>query len=244
MEWVLGIDTSSIELSLGLVFDGRPVAGVSRYRRNSHAENIAEAADYLLKSNSVAPADIRHAAIAVGPGSFTGLRIGISFIKGFCFGRETRILQVSSLHAAAGAWIGADGPVVAAFDARQDRIFWARFNCSGTRATRLTGDVIASVDEFPRLLRNDDTVIVDAMGFERSTAFASIAARSAVHSVERFPLQRGLSCAIIAAQTDAASDDWQSSDSIEPRYLAPAYASMQIAHAGKPETEFRSAAAL
>jgi tRNA threonylcarbamoyl adenosine modification protein YeaZ len=244
MEWVLGIDTSSIELSLGLACDGRPVAGVSRYRRNSHAENIAEAADFLLKSNGVAADDIRHAAIAVGPGSFTGLRIGISFIKGFCFGRETRLLQVSSLQAVACAWIGADGPLVVAFDARQDRIFWARFACGGSRATRLTDDAIASVEEFTRLVRNDDTVIFDTMGYDRSTAFASIAEHSAVHAVERFPLQRGLACAALAAQTSPASENWRSADSIEPRYLAPSYGAVPVANPAYPEAELRKAAVL
>ena len=56
MNYVLGIDTSSVELGIGLVKGDLPVMGISRYLRNSHAEHISQSVDFLLSTNNVSAA--------------------------------------------------------------------------------------------------------------------------------------------------------------------------------------------
>ncbi|HMD69323.1 MAG TPA: tRNA (adenosine(37)-N6)-threonylcarbamoyltransferase complex dimerization subunit type 1 TsaB [Chitinivibrionales bacterium] len=220
MEHTLGIDTSSIELGIGLVSGGRPVMAVSRYLRNSHAEHISQAVDYLLAANKVKPLEISHAAIAVGPGSFTGLRIGIAFLKGFFFGRDGRVLPVSSLESMAGAWPAQEARIVCASDARNGQVFWARFEKRNGIVARLSDDVLSPVDEFKQAVSNNDIVITDTLGYAKSAAFNFLRGRTSVFPVEEFPLQRGLSCATIAGLRADDSAGWTTADHIVPRYLS------------------------
>jgi tRNA threonylcarbamoyladenosine biosynthesis protein TsaB len=218
MKYVLGIDTSSVELGIGLMSENRPVMALSRYRGNSHAEHISQGIDYLLAASKVAAADISHAAIAVGPGSFTGLRIGIAFLKGFFFGREAAVYPVSSLESMAGSWHAREGRIVCASDARNGEVFWARFERRDAAVTRLSNDVLSPVEQFAEAIAENDIILIDTLGYARSSAFEFLKVRPLVFPVEQFPLQRGLSCATIAASR-AGDPAWTTASNIVPQYL-------------------------
>jgi len=220
MSFVLGIDTSSVELGMGLTDQQQPVLGVSRYIRNSHAEHISRTVKFLLESNGITPSDIGHAAIAVGPGSFTGLRIGISFLKGFCFETGIRVLPVSSLESMAAAWPCLDWPVLAAFDARNNEVFWARFEPKDGALMRQTDDRLGSIDAMKAALREEDTVIIDTLGYAKSSVFGFLNARARVYAAQRHPLLRGLSCARIGMRMLPDPKAWVSATDIQPRYLS------------------------
>jgi tRNA threonylcarbamoyladenosine biosynthesis protein TsaB len=218
MTWTLGIDSSSFELGLGLYRDAAPVCGFSRYVTNSHAEHIANSVDFLLKSNAVKSSDISRLGIAIGPGSFTGLRIGIAFIKGFCLERQIQVMPTSSLESVAHAWPSADGPLVVAFDARRNEVFWARFERTNGIIKRLTEDTLSTIQVFRDAIQINDTVITDTLGYERSRIFDNTGTGARVIRLESNPVQRGLACARIAAQ---APDDsvWMSAVDVQPQYL-------------------------
>ena len=223
MSIVLGVDTSSRELGLGLVRDGVVVTGWSHYGGQSHSEHISLALRSLCEANNLTPDTITHIAVAVGPGSFTGLRIGISFCKGFCFGRVVPVLPVSSLMAVAVALPCSDRPVVVAFEARRGDVFWARFMVEPGRIVRVTDDCLMPAVDFAGQLAADDCIVTDTMGFARSSVFYFLAGRPAVFAVENVPLQRGVACAKIAAMAikNSASVDlsFTSVTDIAPRYL-------------------------
>lgn len=224
MSLVLGIDTASAELGVGLVHERSAVCGCSRYVRNSHAEQISEMVDFVLRTSAVAPADIDLVGIAAGPGSFTGLRIGIAFLKGFLFGRPTPVLPVSSLESLAVAWNGADGEIVVAFDARQDEVFRARFRRRGTELERITEDTRAAVAEMNQTLTGGELVVTDSLGNRRSTVAARVAGAGAVRPVEQTPVQRGVACALIASTTEPDDPRWAKAPDVLPRYLQPSRA--------------------
>ena len=169
MSWILGIDTSSAELSLGLLKDGEPFLSCSRYARNSHAEHITSAMNFLLESSGIEPADISHAGIAVGPGSFTGLRIGISFLKGFFLTSNTPILPISSLHSMAESFTCKDGSLVAIMDARQDRIFCAKFESGKDSLKRVSDDELVSLQTQDKIFKKDETLLIDTSGHSKSS---------------------------------------------------------------------------
>jgi tRNA threonylcarbamoyladenosine biosynthesis protein TsaB len=219
MSYFLGIDTSSTELGVGLADEDRMIAGVSRYVRNSHAEHISRSVEFLLSSCKVKPFQVDFAAIAVGPGSFTGLRIGISFLKGFCFGRPVKVLPVSSLESMAMSWHDRERPIVAAFDARNGEIFWARFVPAGTAFARASDDALAAADDFMKALNEIDIVLIDRLGNEKSTVFDSIKTKPNVYTVEQYPVQRGLACARVGMSAANAPGRWTACSEITPRYL-------------------------
>ena len=201
MSWVLGIDTSSVDLGAGLFKGDTAIASYSRFIRNSHAEHIAHTVDMLLKINKVDPSEINRLAVTIGPGSFTGLRIGLAFAKGFCFGNpDALILPVSSLEVMAYAAQRSSARILTAIDARNDEVFLASFRFSQEKLIRLTDDSVCSIEEFRELVKPDDLVITDTMGYSRSTAFDFLKQHPWFYPVEKFPVQRGLFCSLRGSQ--------------------------------------------
>jgi tRNA threonylcarbamoyladenosine biosynthesis protein TsaB len=221
MSWILGIDTSSTDLGIGLYHDADPVASYSRFLKNSHAEHIEQAVTLMLQSNKVAAAAVTHIAVAIGPGSFTGLRIGLAFVKGFCAnGSATRVLPVSSLHVLAhGALPRPSATVIAAIDARRDEVFWARFSLDSAGIVRKTPDALCPLPIFTDSLEPGETVITDTMGYAKSTVFNAFAGRNGLLPVERFPVQRGLQCAGIGAARLSDETAWKDALEVLPEYL-------------------------
>ena len=219
MSYFLGIDTSSAELGVGLADEGRIIAGVSRYVRNSHAEHISRSVEFLLSSSGVEPSQVDFSAIAVGPGSFTGLRIGISFLKGFCFGRPVSVLPLSSLETLAMSWHDRERPIIAAFDARNGKIFWARFIPAGTTLARASDDVLTGADELKKRLDEHDIVLIDTLGNAKSSVFDFLKSKPNVYAVEQYPVLRGLACARIGMLEAKSSGRWTTCSKIVPRYL-------------------------
>ena len=228
MSCILGIDTSSVELGIGLVKDTQPVMAVSRYVRNSHAEHITQCMDFMLETAKISASDIGFAAIAVGPGSFTGLRIGIAFLKGFFFGREAKVLPVSSLESMAGSWHVSGRNVVAVSDARNNEVFWARFRLHDDIVIRKTDDVLCPLDKFKSALAGDDIVITDTLGYAKSATFDFIAGRPDAYSVEKHPIERGMSCALIAASRINDPGLWKKPADISPIYMNTSAAEKRV----------------
>ncbi len=220
MSWILGIDTSSVDLGAGLFKGDTAIASYSRFIRNSHAEHIAHTVDMLLRINKVDPSEINHLAVTIGPGSFTGLRIGLAFAKGFCFGKpDALILPVSSLEVMAYAAQRSSARILTAIDARNSEVFLASFRFSQEKLIRLTDDSVCSIDDFRDLVKPDDIIITDTMGYARSTAFNFLKQHPACYPVEKFPVQRGFFCASCGSQTLDESNLWRKHHDILPQYL-------------------------
>jgi tRNA threonylcarbamoyladenosine biosynthesis protein TsaB len=221
MIWTLGIDTSSFELGVGLFCDNVPAASFSRYATNSHAEHISQCVDFMLHSAGIGPADIGRVGVGVGPGSFTGLRIGIAFVKGFCFGRKTKIAPLSSLEVAAAALAGsaAQGSITVGFDARRNEVFTARFSVEDGSLRRDTPDSLVPASEFYASIRIADTLVTDCLGYGKSTVFATIPPAARHLALETVPVQRGLAAALLAAHMPENAGEWLSPVDVLPRYL-------------------------
>jgi len=229
MSWIIGIDTSSVELSIGLLKDGAPFLSFCRYNRNSHAEHISGAIAFMLNAGAVKAEDITHAAIAAGPGSFTGLRIGISFIKGFLLMRDVPVLPVSSLHSMAASFLSADGSVLAAIDARQGNLFCARFRRENGRVSRVTDDALVPLESFIPLIKKDEPVLFDALGNTKNCLHRILENHAHKYPAEQAFLQRGIACAHIAAGHINNRELWQKSTDVFPNYLQQSYAESKLA---------------
>jgi len=228
MSWILGIDTSSAELSIGLIHEGNPVISCTRYVRNSHAEHITRAMHFILDSSGISAADIDYTGIAVGPGSFTGLRIGISFLKGFFLTRDTPILPVSSLESIAESYTNSsDGLLIPVMDARRERVFCAEFKQENGALVRLTDDRIMTVQSFSISYKKHDTILIDTLGYTKSSLFSVLNEWGIVHLINETPLQRGLACAGIAARSINNQATWKKAVEILPNYMQPSYAEIK-----------------
>jgi tRNA threonylcarbamoyladenosine biosynthesis protein TsaB len=220
MSLILGIDTSSTELGLALLTDDTVICAFSRYVRNSHSEQITSAVSFMLTANAIKAQDITHVGLAVGPGSFTGLRIGIAFVKGLFLHHDVAALPVSSLESAAAAWHGRNQTITVAFDARNNQVFWAQFRRDGESLRRLTEDELSPLEVFSGAAAGGDVIIVDSLGYRNSAVAAALNGVPAqVYELDRYPVQRGLACGRIAREKCAQTDAWHQMVDIAPRYL-------------------------
>ena len=243
---VLGIDTSSTDLSVCVSADNAPLSIINRYVRNSHAEHITQAVKLALELGGADVGDVSRVAVSVGPGSFTGLRIGLSFVKGFCLMTERKVLPLSSLMVLAHAVsyhrhktsCRQERKIFTALDARQGRVHWGSFvfgNNTGDsgvseKATlqRLTDDCLAPPGGLLDALSPDDILVTDTMGYPRSTVFAAFDGKARIVSAEKSALSRGLSCAALAFGSINDESLWLPAREIAPNYLQMSAAEEKI----------------
>ena len=97
MALILAIETGTDICSVALVRDGKLVALRESDEERNHAKKIAVFVDELLRESGVSADDLDAVAVSKGPGSYTGLRIGVSFAKGLCYGQNIPLVAVGSL---------------------------------------------------------------------------------------------------------------------------------------------------
>lgn len=136
--WVLAIDTAS-GINVGLAHDGRPVDSRTETSSRKHVEELMPMIDELLAAHDLSASDLSLIAVGIGPGPFTGLRIGIVTARTLGLVAGVAVRGFGSLDAIAAAWFAGesrpDSPVVVAVDARRKELYWATYDASGIRET-------------------------------------------------------------------------------------------------------------
>jgi tRNA threonylcarbamoyladenosine biosynthesis protein TsaB len=160
----LGVDTSSSRASVALTESGRLIAEESysaeskgspgRTRRgNDHSEVLLSLIDSVLRTAALTLQDLTGFAVAIGPGSFTGLRIGLSTVKGLSYGSGCPVVGVSTLHACAFRPTDFSGTVCAILDARKNELYGALFRNRGGFVERISPDEIMSFQQLLERIR-------------------------------------------------------------------------------------------
>ena len=137
---LLAFETSAKAASVAL-FDENKLLGESYQNTGlTHSQTLMVMAEDLIKQCGYTPADVTHAAVAAGPGSFTGVRIGVAAAKGFAWGKEIPCYGVSTLEAMAAGLGMQDGHICACMDARRNQVYNAIFLAEEGILTRITED--------------------------------------------------------------------------------------------------------
>ena len=137
---LLAFETSAKAASVALFQDEKLLGESYQNTGLTHSQTLMVMAQDLLKQCGFAPTDVTHTAVAAGPGSFTGVRIGVAAAKGFAWGKEIPCFGVSTLEAMAlglGVW---EGHLCACMDARRSQVYNAVFRAENGRLTRVTED--------------------------------------------------------------------------------------------------------
>ncbi len=153
---VLAIDTTTESLNLALKKTSGEVATVSVKMGYRHCEMLAPWIRIILETASVAPGEIDLVVCAHGPGSFTGLRIGIATAKGLAMGSNIPLVLVSSLDAIAYGLQFVNGTVLPVIDAKKNRFYTAVYR--GTE--RISDYMDIKIDEFSTLVQGSDEVLL------------------------------------------------------------------------------------
>lgn len=148
---LLAIDTAGKTAAVAVLQDDRLLYECYLDAGLTHSETLLPLVDTALRLTGLTPADIDLYGVNAGPGSFTGLRIGLAAAKGLAFAKNTPCAPVSTLEALAACHTGT-GTVLCALDARRAQVYWAAFDLE-THA-RLTEDDAAPVDSLAELIKS------------------------------------------------------------------------------------------
>lgn len=163
--FILALDTatpcSSVAITCGTRTDGEVVASLSLTGKVTHSRRLLSAIDWLMKESAISWPVIGGIAAGLGPGSFTGLRIGMATAKGLAAAAGTVLLGVSTLDSLA-ARCGFAGLICAVLDARKKEVYAAFYRCNRQGLTERVGEpavlaparLAAAIDE-PVLLVGD-----------------------------------------------------------------------------------------
>ena len=144
---ILAIETSSRQLGVA-VFDGeQAVSSYEILADYPHAVELPGAVTRVLKEAGVALPTLHGLVVDLGPGSFTGLRIGLAFIKALAFAHRFPVVGISSLQTLAANLPLLSQTVCPILDAKQQNVYAALFRMEGPTPVRLTDDLLGPADQ-------------------------------------------------------------------------------------------------
>lgn len=157
---ILAFESSAKAASAAVLEDGKLLGEYFQNSGQTHSRTLMKMAQDLLVNCDLTPEDIDAVACAAGPGSFTGIRIGVAAAKGFAWGRELPLYGVSTLSSMAHNAGAFQGIVCCAMDARREQVYNALFEAKNGSITRLCEDRAVSVAELEAELAGCDQPIL------------------------------------------------------------------------------------
>lgn len=232
---ILGIDTSGKVASVAITDGERLVWEKSVYTKLTHSQVILPMVEQALSESGFELSDIDCAAVANGPGSYTGLRIGIGAVKGMCEGcKSLGCAGVSTLLALAYNCVSFRGRIIAVMRARPDISYVGEFESDSRRITRISEDRVAKDSEVfsgidtsvPVMLTGDNAQYIRQKFFDGND---NVITANAANVLQR----AGSLC--LAVQADEALIT--SADKLEVSYLQATKAEKDKAHSDRQEEE-------
>ncbi len=229
---ILAFDTSAKTASVA-VCDGGNILGVSNIDNGlTQSELVLPMAEALLSQLKMSFTDVELYAVTVGPGSFTGVRIGVSTVKGLAFGRDIPCAPVSTLEALAENAAGLAGLIVPCMDARRGQFYTATFAATAEGISRMTPDRAISAEELAEELRSyEGDIYITGDGYDVAhKLLTSLGVKLAV-TPYLLRSQNAVSIARVAERMHAQGL------SVSERELAPTYLRLPQAERERLERE-------
>lgn len=157
---ILGLDTCSMSSSASIVSEDRMIATFSVNHKKTHSERIMPQIEAMLKAADISIDDIDSFAASVGPGSFTGVRIGVATVKALAQAQGKPCIAVSALEGLAANALSFDGIIAPILDARRNQVYNALFESNGRKLTRLCVDRALPLLELLEELKKTDRNIM------------------------------------------------------------------------------------
>ena len=168
---IIALETSAVTASVAVTEDERLLAQSFQNSGLTHSATLMPMVAGLLKNTGLTLDEMDVVAVAAGPGSFTGVRIGVAAAKGLAWPGDKPCAPCSTLESMAWQCAHMGGEICAAMDARRDQVYCARFWAQGGTLTRLTQDRAMGLEELaaevrasgrPQLLVGDGAHLVRA----------------------------------------------------------------------------------
>ena len=165
---ILAFDSTAKAASVAVCDDEKLLALYNIDNGLTQSELLLPMAENMLKSLNLTFDDVGLLACAVGPGSFTGVRIGVALVKGIAFGKNIPCVSVSTLDELAENLKGLDGIIVPCMDARRAQVYTATYKGEDGQLTKLTDDRAIAITELADELREygDTPIYLSGDGYD------------------------------------------------------------------------------
>ena len=216
---ILAFETSAKAASTALLEDGRLLGECYQNTGLTHSQTLMVMAEHLLQQCGKTVADVSAVAVAAGPGSFTGVRIGGAAAKGFAWGGELPCYGVSTLEAMALSLGAYQGYVCPVMDARRSQVYNALYYVSQGQPDCITEDRAISLEQLKQeLLALKEPVFLVGDGSILTYRTLSEEVPNLVLPPEHRMHQRAVGVALLAAQKIAAGEPGDGA-ALTPNYL-------------------------
>ena len=228
---ILAVDSSAAVASVAILADDTVLGEYFLDNGNTHSETILPMTESLLSRLSMTVDDIDLFAVSIGPGSFTGLRIGVATIKGLAFGRNKPCAAISTIEALAYNLREFSGILCPVMDARREQVFTALFRSDGKRIERLTPDGAMDLTELNNLLATyKEPIYLCGDGYDLAKKALTV---KTMDTPARLIPQSAISVALLALR------DRRAGCTTDEASLAPVYLRLSKAERERAEKESR-----
>ena len=162
---ILGFDSCGKTASVAL-YDGKVAGEIYIDTEQTHSMTLLPSAQWLLTALGLKISDMDYIAASIGPGSFTGVRIGMAAVKGMAAGAGVKCIGVSSLYAAAYAARDCNGFVCAVMDARCSQVYNANFRVNNQCLQRVSEDRALAISELIEEIKDEKDILFVGDGAE------------------------------------------------------------------------------
>ena len=230
---ILAFDGTAKSASVAVADGDRILSHFTIDNGLTQSELLLPMAENLLKSLKLSFSDVELYATSVGPGSFTGVRIGVSLIKGLAFGKNLPCAEVSTLEALAENAATLKGIIVPCMDARRAQVYSATFRSDGTSTVRLTEDRAVALSVLAEELKEFEGERIYLVGDGYSVAKAAMDMAGVVceNTPELLILENAVSVAKVAKRI------YERGECVSDSELSPVYLRLPQAERERLERE-------
>ncbi|MBR4910678.1 MAG: tRNA (adenosine(37)-N6)-threonylcarbamoyltransferase complex dimerization subunit type 1 TsaB [Clostridia bacterium] len=219
---ILAMECSASPVSAAVICDGKVIGFSYSNIKLTHSQTLFPIIKSTLDSCKLAFRDIDAVSVSVGPGSFTGLRIGISSAKGLAEPKGLKCVGVSTLLAAAYMFLGGDAVICPVIDARRGQVYNAVFDVCGKKVSRITDDRALMIEDLKNELaalreKTDKRIILccDAA----NAVFDSVKDIGGIRIAPESLLYQTAVGVGLYANAAVISGEWTDAAGLEPVYL-------------------------
>lgn len=225
---VLAIESSAVTASVAILTDDIVTAEYTINYKKTHSQTLLPMIDQICDMTETKPDSFDLIGVSVGPGSFTGLRIGVATAKGIAFARKIPVVAVPTLEAMAYNYIGTDAYVCTVMDARRNHVYGAVYHfedgkliCDIEKGLYSDEEMINLINSLGRevIIMGDGIAVIDKVKDKISCEYT--------YAAPNMNTQRAASVAVLALQmyNDGKSMD---GSKVVPDYIRPSQAEREL----------------
>lgn len=222
MPTILAVDTTATPVSCAILQDDGLLASYYAHTKSTHSQTLMPMIEHALKINGLTMQSIDALAVNSGPGSFTGVRIGVSAVKGLAFAEGKPCIEISTLESMAEGFRGMpmDAVLCCAMDARCQQVYTALFTCDMCgNITRLSDDEAITLDILGERLKSVEKPVI-FVGDGAEICYNTYKGALPNVSLSPIPLRyQSAACVAVAAMRKLGDGETLTNKELLPSYL-------------------------